>query len=272
LLSNYVGNLIQVGLRLGLTALLVIPVLISKKISIKISGISPAFFSIYIISFPLFIIFFTLSVNSIKIVNAFFFLFIGTLVGSFAIGYWYFQEKLNVLKTISLVITLMGLSLFVFPLTQNIKISGILFGLFGGLSLSISNATRKLATDRINRWVVIFYQMAVGSAIAFIITLLMGEDMLNKWDMVASIILIVFALGLILVQILYFIGFKNFNLNLGSIVLASQLIFVQFIGVLVFREVPTLNEGVGSMLVLMSIILVNWGALRQKGTGNNNLC
>ncbi len=71
----------------------------------------------------------------------------------------------------------------------------------------------------------------------------------------AYLTLIFYALGNIVVPTLINIGFKNFDLNLGSIVLASQLIFVIFLSLFSLGEIPTISEIIGIVTVIVAITL-----------------
>ena len=54
---------------------------------------------------------------------------------------------------------------------------------------------------------------------------------------------------------LMIIGFNNFDLNLGTIVLSSELLFASIFGYLIYKEVPTINELIGCGLIAFSVII-----------------
>ena len=214
-------------------------------------------FIAFIVSFPIYVLLFTVSVNAIKVANAFFYIFIATTFTSYIIGNIFFQEKINTKEIIVSLLLAIGLLSFMFPFNKGQSVFGIMAGLLSGIAWGISNATRKYYDGKIDRWLVIFLQMLVGSVLGFVLAVGNKSFYLTNWNLQASIILFFYATGNILVQYLLFIGLKNFNLNLSSIVLASQLVFVVIVGIFFLGEFPTQNELFGAILVSVAIMLSN---------------
>ncbi|KKQ35471.1 MAG: hypothetical protein US52_C0024G0005 [candidate division WS6 bacterium GW2011_GWA2_37_6] len=256
-LNQYIGGLTQVGGRMAVATLIVLPYLLYKKISLKTSISNWPLFTIFILSFPLYIVFFTLSILNTKLVNAFFYLFASSMLTSFIMGYFYFKERINKENLVAAFLLLSGLCFLVYPFDFNQSWKGVLAGILGGIFWGVSNATRKFYTGKINNWAVIFYQMMTGAALSFFIAYFLNEFPHNQWILPSLSLLIIYGIGMVIIQTLLFIGFKNFPLNLGSIVLASQLFFVEFVGIFVFKEMPSLTELVGSLFVILAIIMSN---------------
>jgi drug/metabolite transporter (DMT)-like permease len=59
------------------------------------------------------------------------------------------------------------------------------------------------------------------------------------------------------VSFLTLIGFQNFDLNLGTIIISSELIFAPIFAALAFHEYPSANEIFGGLFIALSIILSN---------------
>jgi len=255
-LNQYVGDFMQVGMRMAIAIVLIIPYLIYKKISLKFKIENFPLFATFILSFPIYIIFFTISVNTTKVANAFFYLFLSSILTSYGIGYIYFREKFDLRRTSSLVLILVGLFSFVNPFVS-IKWMGLVSGLSGGVFWGISNATRKYYMDRYSHWLVIFLQMIFGAILAMMLAYSWGEFQSAIWRPEIFLLASIFGVSMVFIQFLLFIGFDNLNLSLGSIVLASQLVFVQIFGVLLLNEFPTVNELMGMIVILIAIILTN---------------
>lgn len=269
-LSHYIGNFTQVGGRMLLAGIIVIPILFYKKISLKIKISNPLLFIALIVSFPLYIVFFTLSINNTKIANAFFYLFTCTMLTSYLIGFFLFKEKINLQKIIVALLSITGLILFMIPSSSGKEIAGPVFGIIGGALYGISNATRKFYDKKIDRWLIIFLQMFVGIIVSFPIAYLFKELNQNQWVFNSIFQLLLFGVALVLIQVLLFNGFSNFKLNLGSIVLASQLVFVELIGIIILHEIPTTIEIIGSIAISISVILSNIDINNILNKGNKD--
>lgn len=256
IMNNYMGSYMQVVIRMFLVALMLFPFILLNKSMFKGLNIKNFWlFAIFIFSFPIYVLFFTLSVNSFKIADSFFYIFISSTIISYIIGNIYFKEKVEKKEIIVSTLLLAGLFLFAFPLSSIQKINGMITGLISGFFWGISNATRKFYDGKINRWLVIFIQMLVGTIICFALALLSKNTGIHNWSWIATIVILLYALGNIVVQMLLFIGLKNFDLNLSSVVLASQLVFVMIVGIIFLKEIPTLLELSGAILVSLAIVL-----------------
>src|SRR3972149_842219 len=94
-LNQYMGPLSQAGGRMLIAGLLITIYLLFNKVPFSLKVESKLLFAAFIFSFPLYIIFFTLSIINIKAANAFFYLFASTTLTSFLIGKLYFNEKIK---------------------------------------------------------------------------------------------------------------------------------------------------------------------------------
>lgn len=68
---------------------------------------------------------------------------------------------------------------------------------------------------------------------------------------------LIFGFFLMLNNYFMLIGFYNFDLNLGTIILSSELVFASIFGYLFYKEIPTFNELIGCSLITFSIIIAH---------------
>jgi len=257
LLNGYIGPLTQVGARMLVATIIVFPYLILKKIPLKLNGIKLLPLSVLILSFPLYVIFFTISVINTKVANAFFYLFTVSLLTSYILGLIYFNETINKKRLFLAILSVIGLILLTYPLNINNGYLGILSGVIGGIFWGISNATRKLFSTKKNNLTIIFYQMIFSVLISFLLAFIFKEFGHVNLTSQSIFLILLFGIGNVIVQILLYIGFANFKLNLGSIILASQLVFVQVIGIFVLHEIPKITEILGSLTIIIAIVMSN---------------
>lgn len=256
-LSKYIGNFTQVSLRMWIAVLIVLPYFYFKKISLRAQPKNIFLFSTLILSFPLYIVFFTISIMNAKLANALFYLFTSSLLASYILGFFYFKEKINYQKIIAAILSVFGIIFLTYPFNFVQGYLGIISGITGGFFWGLSNATRKFYTGKINRWLIILYQMIVGGAITLLLAIIFKEFNANIWIFNTYALLLIFGVGLVLIQFLLFTGFENFKLNLGSIILASQLVFAQILGIFVLHEIPTFTELIGCVFIIVAIIISN---------------
>lgn len=256
-LSKYIGNFTQVSLRMWVAVLIVLPYFYFKKISLRVQPKNIFLFSTLILSFPLYIIFFTISIMNAKLANALFYLFTSSLLTSYILGFFYFKEKINYQKIIAAILSISGITFLAYPFNFTHSYLGIISGIIGGFFWGLSNASRKFYIGKMNRWLIILYQMIVGGIIALLLAIIFKEFKTDIWTMNTYALLLIFGIGLVLIQFLLFTGFENFKLNLGSIILASQLVFAQILGIFILHEIPTFTELIGCVCIIIAIILSN---------------
>ena len=75
---------------------------------------------------------------------------------------------------------------------------------------------------------------------------------------------LMFGFILVAVNYLLLVGFQNFDLSLGVIILSSELIFALLFGLLVFGEKPLPKEIIGGLFVMAAVILPNLNLLPSK--------
>ena len=95
-LSQFLGNFAQIFIRMLIVCILILPYILFKKIPLFYKDRNITRFILLITSFPIYIILFTISVNTIKIANAFFFIFISSTIISFIIGNSYFKRNSHI--------------------------------------------------------------------------------------------------------------------------------------------------------------------------------
>ena len=71
---------------------------------------------------------------------------------------------------------------------------------------------------------------------------------------VVGIVFGLFHVGLIFLTIF---GFQHFDLNLGAIVLSSELFFTILFGLFIFGEVSATSEVIGGICIVLAITLLN---------------
>jgi len=79
---------------------------------------------------------------------------------------------------------------------------------------------------------------------------------------------LVFALLQISLGNLLLYGFQHFDVNVGTVILATELFFASLIGLIFFREIPSTHEIIGGCFIFVASILsaVDVPALLRRRT------
>jgi len=259
-LSNYQQILFRSVVGFILAVLIII--ILKRKISFKsISLINLLFFAI---SLPLSIIFYTLAILKTKIMLAVATLYLGSILFSLVSGILFFKEKITVQKILAIMTSILALYYFTIPFTlTNINI-GLVFGILSGFTDALSNSFKKHLGGKADRFLLIAIQMT-GTIIVSLILMLYTKTL--TFPQVSPLIFMVglmFGFSLLLNNYLMLVGFGNFDLNLGTIVMSSELLFASVFGYLIYKEIPTVNEVIGGGLIAFSVIIAHLSFKKNK--------
>lgn len=248
----------QIVYRNGIAFLMAVILLLVTRKKIAFNNVPPKVLFLYAIAFPITVILFTLSVLQTTILNATIGLYVGTIVISQFIGSAFFKEKFTFQNALSLVLVISGLTLFIYPLSLATFNIGFWLGVASGATDAIANTLRRFLGGKVDRFVLVPIPMIGGIIIAGILTLSSGQPLVpESISMQSWLILSLFGFALLLINYLMLVGFQNLNLNLGSIVLSSELFFALLFGIAVFAEYPTQKELIGGIIIMTGVIAGN---------------
>ncbi len=178
----------------------------------------------------------------------------GTMV-SYVLGKVLFGEKLSQAKIISLVIAMIGLLLLYIDTLQLGNLYYLSMAGFAGALFGVNiNAIKKINTAYPSLQVNLFNWSG-----ALLISLAVSIVIAEPWSVpiatlpwLANVGLAVCSLAASLSVIF---GFKYIEMQKGSLILLSELVFGVLLGVVLYQEVPTITAAVGSLLVFIALIV-----------------
>lgn len=211
----------------------------------------------FCIVFPVSILFFTYSAVNIKVSNALFMLYVGSLIASYLWGRFIFAESFGKKKLMSLVLLLLGLIIFVYPFSATTLSLGVLTGILAGLLEGSAHAFRKKLKN-LKREIIVLFQSLSGLIVGLLIFSFKGNSF-TKSDITVTSVFVTVLFGFLLVAIGYLLayGFSHFDVNVGSVVLATELFFALIISYIFLNESPTTNELLGGSIIFIASIVTS---------------
>jgi len=250
--SEMFGNGAQIAIRFAAAAFLILifklilqkTLTLSRQQTVKTLSLG--------VVFALIVIFFTIAVNETKIANSVFLLYAGSIISSLIVGTMFLKESLSKAKILAIIVAVCGLAMFAdnFLVLSIGVVAGFVSGLFDG----VGNAIRK-SLKGADRNLVVMYSYAIGAAVALIMALGSGEQMVSQFSWSAIITMAIFVGLMIGISNLLLYGFQHFDVNVGTIILSCELVFATILGYLFFREIPSVPELVGGALVFSASAL-----------------
>ena len=214
---------------------------------------------LYALSYPLVIIFYTLAVTHTKIGVAIFATYTGSLPTAILIGILVFHESMTRTKAMALGLVFLGLVFFVYPsYSTNALNIGFFMGLLSGVVEAISNFYRKFLAGKIDRFMLVAIQLLGGLVIAGILMAFSGSSFTPSVSLSTVFVAFGFGVLIMLISFLLLIGFQNFDLGVGTLVISSEIFFGTLFAFLVFHEVPDTYEFIGGLLIVLAVIVLNY--------------
>lgn len=257
LLNGQLTNYQQILFRsiIGFIFSLLIIIFLKRKISFK--NISLINLLLFAVSLPLSIVFYTLSILETKIILTVATLYLGSILFSLISGILFFNEKLTVKKGLAITTSILALYYFTIPFSfANINV-GLIFGVLSGFMDALSNSFKKHLGGKVDKFLLIAIQMMGTIVISFLLVFYTKTLTIPQISPFIIFIGVFYGFLLLLNNYLMLVGFHNFDLNLGTIVMSSELLFASIIGYLFYKETPTINEMIGSGLIAFSVIIAH---------------
>ena len=177
----------------------------------------------------------------------------------------FFHEKLNKRKLVALALAFAG-CVFVSGISgEGMTPAGLLVGLGSGIGYGLYSILGTIALRRYSPYTVTTYTFIFAAIGSWIIC--WPADMLNKLSGTADIgFLIVFCCLTALITavipfLAYTIGLESVEASKAGIIATIEPMVATLIGILVFSEPLTIMSGLGILLILSAVVILN---LKQK--------
>lgn len=257
-LNTDLGPFQQIVLRNIIAVLLSILLILGFRRKIDFKQTPKKYLLAYTFAFPLSIVFFTLSVVMGKIITAIFGLYLASFMISLVVGITIFKEKVTLKKVFALVLVLVALFVYTSPFSPyNFLDRGFLFGVLAGCAEAVANSFRKYLGGKLDKLVLVAVQGVGALVLGIVLVVAVGQFSLPAVSAFNWFILFIFGSLLVLMTYLTLLGFSNFDLNLGTVVISSELFFGPFFAFLVFAEKPTTFQTIGALLIIAAIVILN---------------
>lgn len=212
---------------------------------------------LFAVSFPVSVILFTLAIFNTSVALAVFSFYIATLVSSFVLGRLFFGERIHIYKQIAFVLVLFAIFIFTDPLGTSTLGVGFVYGLLSGVVQGIASGFQKKLSGTTDRLSLIVVQTLVGAALAAVVLLAMQEPLLVGLSGVDWFIAGIFGVSMLAISYLFLVGFKYINLNTGSILVSSELLFGPLFAFLLLSETLGTHIIIGGVFTVVAAVFAH---------------
>lgn len=194
--------------------------------------------------------------NHIPIGVALLLFYAGSIISGYLVGSIFFQEKLNQVKIIAIVFSLIGVSLiYLSDISLNQRLLYLTLALVSGFASGSWNALSKTVSDKYPNSQLVFVDAAFHTFVSLIIFLIIGEKFPIPEISLSWLGITAWAATQVAVVSLVIYGFKQLEAHLASLIMPLEVFFGAFFGFLFFKEILTLYALLGGVLILIAFSL-----------------
>jgi drug/metabolite transporter (DMT)-like permease len=176
------------------------------------------------------------------------------------LGFILLKERIKIRTVFFILLGFFGLALMVFKDLQITSVGQGEILAFGSLLFfDLSYVGRKLHSDYLNNYENTVFMFAIGAIFLFSTSMMIGETLptMTQFSLLTIAVLALAAICNVANLFLTNYGFQNVKVAVASNILTLEAVFALLYGIFLFREIPTLYEWIGSILILLSVFLVN---------------
>ena len=184
----------------------------------------------------------------------------------------FFREKLNSVKLAALALAFAGCVLVSGISGERLTLTGLLLGLGSGIGYGLYSILGTVALRRYSPYTVTTYTFLFAAAGAWLVC--GPADMVSKFnaaDNVPGLLLFCVLTGLITAVVpflAYTLGLRTVEAGRAGILATVEPLVAALVGIIVFSEPLTLLSGLGIVLILAAVVLLNRNRSGQTSTLN----
>ena len=173
----------------------------------------------------------------------------------------FFREKLNRIKLIALTLAFAGCVLVSGISGEGLTLTGLLLGLGSGIGYGLYSILGTIALRKYSPYTVTTYTFLFAAAGSWLVC--GPADMISKFSAVenlAGLLLFCVLTGLVTAVIpflAYTLGLRTVEASRAGILATIEPLVATLVGIVVFSEPLTLLSGLGIVLILAAVVLLN---------------
>lgn len=195
---------------------------------------------------------FTFAIGKTTIANVLFVFYAANMITSFLLGTLTLKEQVTRTKLIALGFAILGLAVYSGSIAEGNE--GIILSMVAGIAGGTINLINKQLTG-VDRTAVLVLWFALVAVLSSGWLLLSGDQIVRTASLHLAILTVVFALVIIVGAFLTLYGFQHFDVNIGSVIMSTEMVFAAIMAYFLFNEMTKTHELVGGVFILVGSIV-----------------
>jgi drug/metabolite transporter (DMT)-like permease len=259
-LSQFLTSYEIVFMRFTFAFIFTFIVFLYTRTKINFKLLDKKYLLLFSVLFPLSVIFFTLSISASKVSTAVFSFYLSNLISSFFVGKIFLKEQIRFEKWVALFLLIGALILLTNPLSVDggIFTIGLFYGIVSGIFQTLTSYAQKRMGKIENRNQLLLIQTLSGIIIAAIAILAFSGFNINiSLSLFTWSVILIFGLIFLLISYLFLVGFEIVDLNVGNILVSSELIFGPVFAFMLLSEPISSVEIYAGVLIILGVVIAN---------------
>jgi drug/metabolite transporter (DMT)-like permease len=259
-LSQFLTSYEIVFMRFTFAFIFTFIVFLYTRTKINFKLLDKKYLLLFSVLLPLSVIFFTLSISASKVSTAVFSFYLSNLISSFFVGKIFLKEQIRFEKWVALFLLIGALILLTNPLSVDggIFTIGLFYGIVSGIFQTLTSYAQKRMGKIENRNQLLLIQTLSGIIIAAIAILAFSGFNINiSLSLFTWSVILIFGLIFLLISYLFLVGFEIVDLNVGNILVSSELIFGPVFAFMLLSEPISSVEIYAGVLIILGVVIAN---------------
>lgn len=217
------------------------------------------------------IVTFVYGIQRIDFGTFYFVFYAGQVVSGFSLGLSVFGERITPVKTVSLVLALIGLAVLYGFKTVPLGTPWLAVAILCGISVTAWNTLSKKISGLYTPFELGFADNFWGVVLGFAAAGILGERWTAPVPDAAWVTNTVFGLTTVATGALVVYGFKRMDAASGSLVMLTEILFGLFFGFFFYGERLGPASAMGGLAVMIAVVLPELARLRDDTIRNNSV-
>jgi len=215
---------------------------------------------------------FFVTANKLTIATNLFVFYTGSVIAGYFLGSFFFKEKLNAIKIISLLTCLIGLFMIFSCFPEKKELFYLFLALASGLGSAVWNVFSKKVSTKYPLMQVSFIDNLNFTVFSLALTIFFKDSFILPNFSLPWLNVFLFAFSTMIASLFVFNGFRCLEAQIGSLLMLSEPVFGVIFGWLFYKEVLTIYSLVGGAMILFGAALPNLNFKKKTQLGSTNLC
>lgn len=262
-ISSEFSVLFQIWTRTAIPLIIFLIIGLLKKQFKKIEKEDYKWFFVVALSASLMNLPYVWAVLNLPLGTAMFILYASSTIVGYILGAVLFKERLNSVKILSLILSILGLILLYAGNLQLVRNWNLLFALLSGILYGMYFTTTKKISDKYSVVQVDTFYFLINTLVYLSIFLVLHDHFYLNFLSTGWLFNLIYIFTIMATSVLVVFGFRYVEAQKGSLIVLAELPFVLLLGFFLFKEVPGVLNVFGATLILVALILPNLNLYRN---------